>query len=78
MVDVIVCSQGVHKQVSNCKAIEGVQSDHSAVKVDFMIASIKYKAKAMLRGTANWQKMQQMTDIQKLSPQIMMTSSQLL
>ena len=50
-------SRDLHKRVSNCKAIAGVQSDHSAVKADFMIASIKYKAKAISRGSINWRKL---------------------
>ncbi len=36
--------------------MEGIDSDHRAVCLNLMLSSIKFKARAISRGTINWQK----------------------
>jgi exonuclease III len=44
MLDVIVCSSGLHKRIQNCNVVEdGLESDHRAVCIDVVTTSIKFK-----------------------------------
>jgi hypothetical protein len=57
MHDIFACSQSLHKQVHDCVAVlEGVDSNHRAVRLKIMLSSIKFKARAISRGTIDWPK----------------------
>ena len=57
MHDIFACSQSLHKWVEDFKAVlNGVASDHQAVRLCLALLSIKFKAHAILRGTINWPK----------------------
>jgi hypothetical protein len=56
MLDVIVTSTMLHKQVKNCFVVpEGINSDHQAVRMTLNLTSIKYKPKASMHsGEIDW------------------------
>ena len=58
MLDVIVCSSGLHKRVQNCKVIEdGLESDHRAVRMEMILTSIKFKECSTAHGgSTDWRK----------------------
>ena len=57
MHDSFACSQSLHKQVQDCKAVlHGVASDHQAVRLYLALSLIKFKMHAILCGTINWPK----------------------
>ncbi len=58
MIDVFACSQQLHCQVHNCRIMtDRVQSNHSAVRLDLTMMSLKHKMSTTLtRGTINWHK----------------------
>jgi hypothetical protein len=58
MLDILVCSTTLHKQVSNCQVIcDGLKSDHRAVRLDLVITSIKFKEKGSVYcGVIDWRK----------------------
>jgi len=52
MYDIFTCSQSLHKQVHDCKAVpHGTVSDHKAVRL-----SLKFRSHALSRGTIDWPK----------------------
>jgi hypothetical protein len=51
MHDVLVCPQSTHKQIHDCKATDdGIDSDHSAISLDLILTSIKFKERTVSRG----------------------------
>ena len=56
MLDLLVCSATLHKQIRNCHTmLDGLDSDHRAVALELNLTSIKYKAKtSMNRGDIDW------------------------
>ncbi len=58
MIDVFACSQQLHCGVHNCRTTSGgVESDHSAVRLDLMMMLLKHRAStALTQGTTDWQK----------------------
>jgi hypothetical protein len=58
MLDVIVCSALLHKCIHNCCTIlDGLDSDHCAVRMDLNLMSIKYKATTSMNCRDNdWRK----------------------
>ncbi len=58
MLDRIVCSTMLHKRVQNCQvAIDGVDSNHRAVRMQLNLTLLKYKEKASLNGgEIDWRK----------------------
>jgi hypothetical protein len=57
MHDVLVCSQSTHKRIHDCKATDdGINSDHSAVSLDLILTSIKFKERTVSRGKIDWRK----------------------
>jgi hypothetical protein len=58
MLDVIVCSALLHKHTHNCCTIlDGLDSDHRAVRMDLNLKSIKYKAKTSMNcSNIDWRK----------------------
>jgi len=57
MHDIFACSISLHKRVRDCvTSLDGVASDHQAVCLKISLTSIKFKSKAMSRGTINWSK----------------------
>jgi hypothetical protein len=56
MIDVFECSQQLHCQVHNCRiTLDGVESNHSAVRLDLTMTSLKHKTSTTLaRGTIDW------------------------
>jgi hypothetical protein len=68
MLDVIVCSALLHKRIHNCCTIlDGLYSDHCAVRMDLNLMSIKYKAKmSMYCGDTDWRKICGEDEQQKL------------
>ncbi len=44
MLDVIICSKTLNKSINNCQVIlDGLNSDHCAVRLDLVLTSIKFK-----------------------------------
>jgi hypothetical protein len=58
MIHVFMCSQQLHHRVLNRRITpDGVESDHTAVRLDLMMTSLKHKATTTLtRGTIDWRK----------------------
>jgi hypothetical protein len=58
MLDVIVCLVTLHKCISNCRVIlDGLESDHQAVRLDLVLFSIKFKdTKSLYSGAIDWRK----------------------
>ncbi len=56
MLDLIVCSTTLQKRVQNCYvALDGVDSNHHAVRMELNLTLQKYKEKASLNsGEINW------------------------
>ncbi len=49
MLDVMVCSNTLHKCINNCWMIlDGLNSDHHAVRLDLVLTSIKFKKTQLL------------------------------
>ena len=59
MLDVITCSTSFFKCVSDCVVIlDGVQSDHSAVRMVFLNRSIKFKLDFVEHPVIDWKGIQ--------------------
>ena len=58
MIDIFACAKSLHCQVRNCRTIaEGVESDHTAVRLDLVLTSLKRTdLTALFRGTTDWRK----------------------
>jgi hypothetical protein len=57
MQDIFACSASLHKQVHDCQMVlHRVASDHQAVQLKITLASVKYKACAISKGTIDWPK----------------------
>ena len=58
MIDIFACAKSLHCRVRNCRTIaEGVESDHTAVRLDLVLTSLKRTdSTALFRGTTNWRK----------------------
>ena len=51
MLDVMVCSNTLHKCINNCGVIlDGLDSNHRAVCLDLVLTSIKFKKTQLLYG----------------------------
>ncbi len=49
MIDIFACAKQLHCHVHNCRAvIDGVKSDHSAVRLDLVLTSLKHKLSTAL------------------------------
>ncbi len=68
MLDLIVCSTTLHKRVQNCQvAIDGVDSNHRAVRMQLNLTLLKYKEKVLLNGgEINWRKICEEKETHKL------------
>ncbi len=58
MLDIIVCSNTLHKCINNCRVIlDGLDSNYRAIRLDLVLTSIKFKKTQLLYGgTINWRK----------------------
>jgi hypothetical protein len=57
MHDIFACSQSLHKQIHDCKAVpHGAVSDNKAVRLSLMLTSIKFCGHALSCGTIDWPK----------------------
>jgi hypothetical protein len=58
MIDIFACAKSLHCRVRNCRTIaEGVESDHTAVRLDLVLTSLKRTySTACFRGTTDWRK----------------------
>ena len=58
MIDIFACAKSLHCRIRNCHVIaEGVESDHTAVRLDLILTSIKkVNSTALNRGTTDWRK----------------------
>ncbi len=68
MLDLIICSATLHKQVHNCcTTLDGLDSDHCAVSLDLNLTSIKYKVKSSLNcGDIDWRRICEEDEQRKL------------
>ncbi len=68
MLDVIVCSKTLHKCINNCQVIlDGIDSNHHAVRLDFVLTSIKFKeTHSLYGGNIDWRKILTNDDCHKL------------
>ncbi len=68
MLDLIVCSAMLHKCICNCHvAIDGVDSNHCAVRMQLNLTLLKYKEKASLNGgEIDWRKICEEEEMHKL------------
>ena len=68
MHDLFVASQTLHKRIRDQKVVnDGIDSDHSSVKLKLAITPIKFKGNAITRGVIDWEKSRQMEGIGKSS-----------
>ena len=67
MLDVIVWSKTLHKRIINCRVIlDGIDSDHRAVRLDLILTSIKFKETHLLYGgNIDWRKILTNNDCRK-------------
>ncbi len=58
MLDIMVCSNTLHKCINNFWVIiDGLNSDHRAIRLDLVSTSIKFKKTQLLYGgTIDWRK----------------------
>jgi hypothetical protein len=58
VIDIFACAKQLHCHVCNCHTIiDGVESDHLAVRLDLVITSLKLKSSTAIdEGTTNWHK----------------------
>jgi hypothetical protein len=57
MHDIFACSQSLQKCVHDFQIVlHGTASNHQAVRLKIALASVKYKAQAVSKGTINWPK----------------------
>ncbi len=57
MHDIFACSQSLHKQIHDCKAVpHGAVSDRKAVRLSLMLTLIKFRGHALSWGTIDWPK----------------------
>ena len=57
MHDVFVAAGDLHRRIRDCKTVDdGIDSNHAAVAIKLAITSIKFKGRAISRGTVNWEK----------------------
>jgi hypothetical protein len=58
MINIFACAKQLHCRVRNCRTvIDGVESDHSTVRLDLAITSLKRKSStATDQGTTDWRK----------------------
>ena len=58
MLDIMVCSNTLHKCINNFWVIiDGLNSDHRAVRLNLVLTSIKFKKTQLIySGTINWRK----------------------
>jgi hypothetical protein len=57
MHDIFACSISLHKRIRDCvTSLEGVASNHHAVRLTISLTSIKFKPKAVTKGTTDWSK----------------------
>ena len=55
MHDIFACFTSLHKRVRDCvTSLDGVASNHQAVRLKISLTSIKFKPKTMTRGAINW------------------------
>jgi hypothetical protein len=68
MLDVIIYSKTLHKRINNCQVIlDGLDSDHHAVRLDLVLTSIKFKETQLLYGGAiDWRKILTNDECRKL------------
>ena len=58
MIDIFTCAKSLHCRIRNCHAIaEEVESDHTAVRLDLTLTSLKkVNSTALNCGTTEWRK----------------------
>ncbi len=80
MIDIFVCSQQLHCQVHNCRITsDGVESNHSAVRLDLTMTSLKHKMSTTLtHGTINWHKIASNTATIKHYNNILLASTEMI
>ncbi len=68
MLDAIVCSMLLHNCIHNfCTILDGLDSDHRAVRMDLNLTSINYKANTLMNcGDIEWRKICEEDEKQKL------------
>ena len=64
MLDVISVSENLFKCVRNCGVCrKGIISDHSAVRLDFMKRSVKYKTTFIKKLVIDWKYIKERDDV---------------
>jgi hypothetical protein len=56
MIDLFACAKSLHCRIPNCRVVaEGIESDHTAVRLDIVLALLKPTiSTALTRGMTNW------------------------
>ena len=66
MHDIFVTAQTIYNRIRDCYIVNnGIWSDHSAVKMKYLITSIKFKNKKIIKGIIDWSKIQYNEDSNK-------------